>query len=91
MVHNRILVHHCSRRSECREMCASAPKLGAVQLQHLLLIKVMSENPHKLDFTHTYCFNCSQELLYRVSYVPIRDPATIEDPVLRFQCVFALV
>ena len=58
-----------------------------LQLQHLLLVKVLSEDLHKLDFTHTYCFNCSNEELYRVSYVPVRDPSTIEDPVLRFQYV----
>jgi hypothetical protein len=59
----------------------------SLQLQHLLLVKVKSKEPHQLDFTHTYCFNCEAEELYRVSFMPVRDVATIEDPVLRFQYV----
>jgi hypothetical protein len=62
-----------------------------MQLQQLLLVKVRSEDPHTLDFTHTFCFDCSREELYRVSFVPIRDPSTIEDPVLRFQCALNCV
>ena len=72
--------------SPCRALPLSHSPL-CLQLQHLILVKVLSEDPHKLDFTHTYCFNCSAEELYRVSYVPVRDPATIEEPVLRFQYV----